>query len=54
MIKENWVSRLNVWLGQSADWVDKKIMTENMRWTRKIGEGILVDQNRKEKKKIKT
>jgi hypothetical protein len=25
-----------------------------MKWTRKIGEGILVDQNRKEKKKIKT
>jgi hypothetical protein len=47
MIKGNWVGRPNAWLGQSTDWVDKKNMTENMRWARKIGEGILVDQNRK-------
>jgi hypothetical protein len=26
-------------------------MAESMRWTRKIGERILVDKNRKEKRK---
>jgi hypothetical protein len=29
-------------------------MVESMRWARKIGEEILADQNRKEKKEIKT
>jgi hypothetical protein len=28
-------------------------MAESMRWAKKIGEGILVGQNRKEKKEIK-
>jgi hypothetical protein len=29
-------------------------MAERMRWARKIGEGILVGQNGKEKKEIET
>jgi hypothetical protein len=41
----------NVRLDRTADWADKKIMTKSMRWARKIGERILVGQNRKEKRK---
>jgi hypothetical protein len=52
MTQGNWVGRPNAWLCQSADWIDEKIMTESMRWARKIGEGILVHQNRKNKIKI--
>jgi hypothetical protein len=49
MTKGNWVGRLNAWLGRTADWADKKIMAESMRWVRKIGEEILVGQNEKGK-----
>jgi hypothetical protein len=48
MTKGNWVSGLNARLGQTADWAGEKNMAEDMR-ARKIGEGILARQNRKEK-----
>jgi hypothetical protein len=51
MTKGNWVSRPNAWLDRTANWADKKNMTESMRWTKKIRKGILVVQNRKEKTK---
>jgi hypothetical protein len=37
-------------LGGTADWAGEKNMADSMRWVRKIGEEILVEQNRKEKK----
>jgi hypothetical protein len=49
MIKGNWFSGLNARLGQTAKWAGKKNMVESMRCARKIGEGILAGQNRKEK-----
>jgi hypothetical protein len=53
MIKGNWAGGPNARLGQTADCVIEKIMAESIKWARKIGEGILVDQNEKEKKEIK-
>jgi hypothetical protein len=41
MTKGNWVGGLNAWLGQTAYWVGEKNIAESMRWTIKIGEGIL-------------
>jgi hypothetical protein len=41
-------------LDRTADCVSEKTMADSMRWTRKIGEGILTRQNKKRKKKIKT
>jgi hypothetical protein len=38
-------------LGQTADCVVENIMAESIKWARKIGEGILVGQNEKEKRK---
>jgi hypothetical protein len=51
MTKGNWVSMPNARLDRTANWADKKNMTESMRWTKKIRKGILVVQNRKEKTK---
>jgi hypothetical protein len=50
-MKRNWVGGSNARLGRTADWVSEKNMAESIRWVRKIGEGILVGQNRKEKRK---
>jgi hypothetical protein len=51
MTEGNWVGGPNVWLNLPADWVsEKKDMAESMRCDRKIGEGIIPDQNRKEKR----
>jgi hypothetical protein len=52
MTKENWVGEPNAWLDRTAYWADEKNMAESMRCVRKIGEGILAEQN--EKKEIKT
>jgi hypothetical protein len=49
MTKRNWVVGLNARLGRTADWASKKNMAESMQLVRKIGEGILVGQNGKEK-----
>jgi hypothetical protein len=51
MIKGNWIGGPNTWLGRTADWADEKIIAESIRWTRKIGEGKLMGQNKKEKRK---
>jgi hypothetical protein len=39
---------------RTTDWANKKNMVKSMRWTGKIGEEILVGQNKKEKREIKT
>jgi hypothetical protein len=49
MTKENWVGESNAWLDRTAYWADEKNMAESMRCVRKIGEGILADQNEKRK-----
>jgi hypothetical protein len=51
MTKEKWVGEPNAWLGQTVDWFNKKNMAEDMRWIKKIEEGILAGQNEKEKRK---
>jgi hypothetical protein len=51
MTKGNWVSGPNARLGRTAGWAGKKNMVEHMRCARKVGEGILVGQNGKEKRK---
>jgi hypothetical protein len=51
MTKGNWIGGLNVRLDRTADWVDEKNMAVSMRLARKIREGILADQNGKEKNK---
>jgi hypothetical protein len=53
MTKGNWVSGPNARLGRTAGWAGKKNMVEHMRCARKVGEGILVGQNGKEKRKWK-
>jgi hypothetical protein len=51
MTEENWIGGPNAWLSRTADWADEKNIFENMIWPRKIGEGIVVGQNGKEKRK---
>jgi hypothetical protein len=51
MTKGNWVGVMNAWLGRTTDWAGEKNIAESMRWIRKIGDGILAGQNRKEKRK---
>jgi hypothetical protein len=52
--ERNWASGSNARFGRTADWADEKNITNCMRCNKKIGEGILAGQNRKEKRKIKT
>jgi hypothetical protein len=53
MTEGNCAGGPNARLGRTVDWAGKKL-TESMRWARKIGEGILMGQNRNEKKRNKT
>jgi hypothetical protein len=50
MTKGNWVGGPNARLDRTDDRPSGKNIAESMEWVRKIGEEILVDQNRKENK----
>jgi hypothetical protein len=51
MTKGRWVGGPNARLSRTTDWACENNMAKSMRCARKLGEGILAGQNRKEKRK---